>query len=584
MLKKMDVWVKRGLAVLIGGIIFYLTLLSAFSTSAVEERNFAAMAGESDIGYYNFYLSDNVLLHIIVLFVFILIITAVERKIKDRNNYIPKKIEWINCLVFFIVGMLWIFSTRMHPISDQQKILSIAEQMSLGDFTQFRVNEGYLWRYPDQMGIVFFYYLIVTVFGKFSYLVIQVCNLLAATIALFIVKQLADLIFSTGSDKKIGIGVQFAYMLFVPYLLYITFIYGTILGFSFSIYAIYNEVQFLQKRKMRYVILSVLFISLAVVFKTNSLIMMIAMLLFLLYDIIMETRKKESLFFVVMILLTYFIFTQGIQLFMSNLSGYEVSRGMPKTNWIAMALQESRYAPGTWNGYSVHLYEDANYVYEDANKLAVNSIKKSLKSFMNDKSEAVRWLGKKLAVQWNEPGFGAIEISRNRMESIDIPKVVASIVYGRAGYIILAYLNFLQTIVLFGSFMYFTLSNCKNIKRESLLLGVAMMGGFAFHIFWEAKNQYVLPYFLLILPYSVKGYQLLVYRISNLLDGLKGRYLHFCKRVVFNIVLILALTAVLSSTRVFQYMIAVKDEPELCMLYKKTVEENIMETDRKYNE
>ena len=466
MLKNMDAWIKRALTILIGGIVFYLTLLSAFSTSAGEERNFAA-AGERDIAYYNFYLSDSVLLHIAVLFIFIFAVTAVVRKFNSRKNRVLPKMEWVNCFIFFIVGMLWIFLTRMHPIS------------------------------------VFFYYLHVTLFGKNAYLSIQVSNLLAATTALLVVKRLSDLIFSAESDKKIGIEVQLAYMLYVPYLLYITFIYGTILGFSFSLLAMYYEVKFLQQGKIKYVFLSALFISFAVAFKTNSLIMMVAMLLFLIYDILMEYKKKESLFFLIMILLAQFLFTQGIQLFMSSKSGYEVSKGMPKANWVAMALQESRYAPGTWNGYSVHLYEDANYVYEDANRLAINSIKKSLNAFMEDKSEAVRWPGKKMAAQWNEPYFGAIEISRNREGAENMPKPVDSIIYGRAGYIILSYLNFLQTIILFGCFMYFMLSKCKNIKRESLLLGVAMLGGFAFHIFGEGKNQYVLPYFLLLIPYSV---------------------------------------------------------------------------------
>lgn len=296
MLKNMDAWIKRALTILIGGIVFYLTLLSAFSTSAGEERNFAA-AGERDIAYYNFYLSDSVLLHIAVLFIFIFAVTAVVRKFNSRKNHVLSKMEWVNCFIFFIVGMLWIFLTRMHPISDQQKVLSIAEQMSLGDFSQFRVNEGYLWRYPDQMGIVFFYYLHVTLFGKYAYLSIQVSNLLAATTALLVVKRLSDLIFSAESDKKIGIEVQLAYMLFVPYLLYITFIYGTILGFSFSLLAMYYEVKFLQQGKIKYVFLSALFISFAVAFKTNSLIMMVAMLLFLIYDILMEYKKKESLFF-----------------------------------------------------------------------------------------------------------------------------------------------------------------------------------------------------------------------------------------------------------------------------------------------
>ena len=54
--------------------------------------------------------------------------------------------------------------------------------------------------------------------------------------------------------------------------------------------------------------------------------------------------------------------------------------------------------------------------------------------------------------------------------------------------------------------------------------------------------------------------------------------------IISCITLTITLTIGLYPTRLFQYMIAVKDEPELCMLYEKTVEENIIESERNHNE
>jgi hypothetical protein len=73
------------------------------------------------------------------------------------------------------------------------------------------------------------------------------------------------------------------------------------------------------------------------------------------------------------------------------------------------------------------------------NQLALESIKKSLYSFWDDKSEAVRWLGRKQAAQWNEPCFGAIEISRNRIAAANMPKFAKRVIYGRWGYYIIIY-------------------------------------------------------------------------------------------------------------------------------------------------
>ena len=78
MLKTVDVWIKRVLSFILGNIIFYLCLLSVFSTSAGEKRDFSSVAGKEDISFYNFFLPDNIFKHLIILFLFILIIYFVS--------------------------------------------------------------------------------------------------------------------------------------------------------------------------------------------------------------------------------------------------------------------------------------------------------------------------------------------------------------------------------------------------------------------------------------------------------------------------------------------------------------------------
>ena len=38
-----------------------------------------------------------------------------------------------------------------------------------------------------------------------------------------------------------------------------------------------------------------------------------------------------------------------------------------------------------------------------------------------------------------------------------------------------------------------------------LLLPMIFIGGFIFHLFWEAKGQYTITYFVLLIPYCAKG-------------------------------------------------------------------------------
>ena len=43
------------------------------------------------------------------------------------------------------------------------------------------------------------------------------------------------------------------------------------------------------------------------------------------------------------------------------------------------------------------------------------------------------------------------------------------------------------------------------MKLHRLLLPTIFIGGFLFHLFWEAKSQYTITYFVLLIPYCAKG-------------------------------------------------------------------------------
>ena len=45
----------------------------------------------------------------------------------------------------------------------------------------------------------------------------------------------------------------------------------------------------------------------------------------------------------------------------------------------------------------------------------------------------------------------------------------------------------------------------KQDKWGMLLPGIVFIGGFLFHLVWEAKGQYSVVYFMLLLPYAYLG-------------------------------------------------------------------------------
>ena len=54
-------------------------------------------------------------------------------------------------------------------------------------------------------------------------------------------------------------------------------------------------------------------------------------------------------------------------------------------------------------------------------------------------------------------------------------------------------------------------------KREPLeneILLIVILGGILFHMLWEAKSRYVLPYFVMMLPMAAAGLAELTARVN----------------------------------------------------------------------
>ena len=561
MLKKIDGILKWFVLILGGGAVAYLFLLSIFGTSYATWRVFGEINGEPDGDGYNYCLPDNAWIHLLVL---ILIVAAAYLLIRYVRPQITVDTKWISLgigLFYLAAGSWLILRSQFGPISDSAKLMHIAEQMVSGEYEAFQRDVGYLWRYPDQLGIVFLFYLLTLIFGRYQFIAFQFLNLLAAAAIGFVARKICCILWENA--EWTGTAAQFLYYIFSPLLFYVTYLYGTVLGVSLSLAAIYFELLFLRKgRRFVHAAAAALLMGLAVLVKTNSMIMLAAMLIFLVYDLIMEKQRGKTVLAAALLLIVQIVFTQGLHAFMSNQSGVEISKGMPKLAWVAMALQESRLAPGTWNGHSVSLYEQAGYDYDEANRLAIESIEDSLERMWGDRSEAVRWFGRKMAFQWNEPFFGVAEMIRGRESDIQVSPLVSNLISGRLYYQLRIYLNYLQTIILAGCLLYFILTGSRQ-RRENFILLVVFLGGFLFHIAWEAKREYVLPYFLMLFPYAVRGFQVLVYRLGK---ALRGEYRINKKKIVRMVcmaALVLAIFAALYPTRLIQYSVAIKDEAEV---------------------
>ena len=62
-----------------------------------------------------------------------------------------------------------------------------------------------------------------------------------------------------------------------------------------------------------------------------------------------------------------------------------------------------------------------------------------------------------------------------------------------------------------------------------LVLAMIFIGGFVFHMFWEAKCQYTISYFVLLIPFAAAGYEATAERLVLLDRGKISSWKTLCE-------------------------------------------------------
>lgn len=397
----------------------------------------------------------------------------------------------------FVLGIFWVIATQVQTDADQYYCAEIASRQMFADydFSDYMPG-GYMYNYPYQTGLVLVMVLVFRLFGSMNYLAFQMCNVFAMLLFDISVTKITEYIGSPAA-KKISSAMLF---LFWPILFYTVFVYGNLLGLAFGTTALFFEYRYLKKRRLRDIVISSVMIGLAAMMKTNYLIFLVAMLIFLVLDFIM-TYRKRTIFYAVLAVICYVLGTTGPVALVSMQSGLDVGSGVPKIAFISMGLRESALAPGWWDDYyHENLYVDSGYNGQLASEMAKEDIGERLEKFKEDPGYTADFFYKKMVSQWCDPTFEGFWISRYD-KGVTISGIVDNILNRDLRGWITEFLDLYQTFIYWTALL-FVILNRKNNNVFLWLPGTAVIGGFLFHMIWEAKGQYTLSYFVLLIPYS----------------------------------------------------------------------------------
>lgn len=473
--------------------IGFLCLVSLVSTTYFNtETSFAEHPG---------YRMDGLHWNLLFLLFFFLFLYLLDRKrVLER---IPTKFL-AGIAVCFVVGvsLLWVTVSHTYPEADQKAVSWVAWLMSQNNFLFFEHGK-YMQVYPNQLGLAAILELLYRLLGSENWKAFMYLTALSNGAVVYLLYRITDQLFT---KKKISNLVLLLSMGCIQIMLYTTFLYGIMLGLALALASFvcllqYQASEKKRKKQLCYGILSAVFIGAAILVKNNYSIFLVAMVLLLFYKALEQKRLRWIGTAAVMILVTS-LMGKGLTAFYEARSGLTISSGMPKSLWIAMGMQEGERAEGWYNAfnYDTFLETDCDPVKSDA--IAKESIKESLRQFGSDPSYALSFYYKKTVSQWNEPTYEALWV--NQFHSGDFSRIVQSIYDGKLYVVLHEYMNLYQSLI-FTAVLICLLTRKREWNPDQLFLILVILGGFAFHTLWEAKSQYIFPYFVILLPYGAAG-------------------------------------------------------------------------------
>jgi len=126
-------------------------------------------------------------------------------------------------------------------------------------------------------------------------------------------------------------------------------------------------------------------------------------------------------------------------------------------------------------------------------------------------------MGKKVALEWNEPTFESIVANNRAYPQTKEPAFIRKMLQEDNRSWFVKYCDLFHTLVLMGALSWVLLEGHKG-ELSRLLFALIFIGGFLFQLFWETLSQYTLVYFLLLIPYAVWGYMAVETELEHCLE------------------------------------------------------------------
>ena len=527
----------------------------------------------------------------------------------------------------FGLGILLILFGRTVPAADALSVYNAAAEWILGNTDIIHPTVSYLSYYPQQIGLM-----------AFLELLLRIWNLTGLSVPAWHFIKLVYVCLLCGSIWFQYLSLQYlwpenykkiscCYLVLVccnlPMIMYSSFVYGEIPSFAALSVGCYLLLRLLGgvspggsyrdnvspgdsspdssyrdnvsrndapsvtaydyvPRMLRQILFtgfgSILFLTLSVMLRKNSLIPVIAVLLVLLFEALRPGRNGKMrlglLIMAVCLAVTSVSVLPLTQKIYEKKAGNTLSSGVTAMSYLAMGMQEASRGCGWYNGFNIDTYDTAGMDTALANEISRLAIDERLAYFREHPGYTADFYLHKHLSQWADGTYASRQatLATYGGRSAFFKEVYEGSLSG--GYI--EWCNAWQNILYLGVLV-FCIDSLKK-RRKSRAAGhmdgrtadrmaehtagytadqmvehttgrtadpivghtagrtadrpgtdhlyvyvglIAVLGGFLFHTFWEANSRYIFSYSLLLMPYCGAGVYTGICRIR---DGVRSRF------------------------------------------------------------
>lgn len=498
----------------------------------------------------------------------------------------------------FGLGILLILFGRTVPAADALSVYNAAAEWILGNTDIIHPTVSYLSYYPQQIGLMAFLELLLRIWNLTGLSVpawhfiklVYVCLLCGAIWFQYLSLQYLW----PENYKKISCCYLVLVCCNLPMIMYSSFVYGEIPSFAALSVGCYLLLRLLGSvspggsyrdnvsrndapsvtahdsvpRMLCQILFtgfgSILFLTLSVLLRKNSLIPVIAVLLVLLFETLRPDRNSKMRLGLLIMAVCLAVTSVGIlplvQKCYEKKAGNTLSSGVTAMSYLAMGMQEASRGCGWYNGFNIDTYDTAGMDTAIANEISRLAIDERLTYFREHPGYTADFYLHKHLSQWADGTYASRQatLATYGGRSAFFKEVYEGSLSG--GYI--EWCNAWQNVLYLGVLV-FCIDSLKK-RRKSKVVGhmadqtaghtagctadhmadqhgadrlgadrhgadrlyiyvglIAVLGGFLFHTFWEANSRYIFSYSLLLMPYCGAGVYTGICRIR---DGVRSRF------------------------------------------------------------